>query len=161
MRDYFVHSYSDIHHCPSSFLVKYLVICLFANVLQIRDGSAGASWYNLPKTVVTPQLKRDLQLIRMRSVLDPHRHYKKDNTRDTIPQFSQVGTMVEGPTDYFSARIPKSKRHKTLVESVMAAEKESGRMKKKYGEVQDRKASGKKGHYKRMMERRYKGKIRK
>lgn len=113
----------------------------------------------MPRTVLTPQLKRDLQVIRMRNVLDPHRHYKKDNNRPSVPGFSQVGTMIEGPTEYFSARIPKRQRERTLVESVMAAEKESGRMKKKYGEIQDKKASGKKGHYRKMMERRYKGKM--
>ncbi|EEQ32454.1 rRNA-processing protein FCF2 [Microsporum canis CBS 113480] len=47
--------------------------------------NSGPKWFNLPKTVVTPELKRDLQILRMRSVLDPHRHYKKENAWFTTP----------------------------------------------------------------------------
>merc|ERR1711939_843634 len=81
-----------------------------------EDGpvDAGKEWFNMPLTTVTPALKRDLQLIQMRSVLDPHRHYKKKN----------------------------------FVEEAMATERDSGRFKRKYAEIQAVKTSGKKAHYK-------------
>lgn len=63
------------------------------------------------------------------------------------PEYSQVGTIVEGPTEYFSARIQNKDRKRTFVEEVLATEKDTGRFKKKYGEVQDKKTSGKKGFY--------------
>jgi hypothetical protein len=110
----------------------------------------------MPKTNLTPQLKRDLQLIEMRSVLDPHRHYRKNNRKGKIPTFSRTGTVIEGPTEFFSARINKKERSKNFVEEAMNTEKETGRFKRKYGEIQDAKTSGKKAHYKSLMAKRKK-----
>lgn len=120
--------------------------------------TSGPKWFNLPKTVVTPELKRDLQILRLRSVLDPHRHYKKENGKANIPEYSQVGTIVEGPTEFFSARITKKDRKKNFAAEVMAAEKESGRFKRKYAEIQAAKTSGKKAHYKNLKAKRARSK---
>lgn len=114
----------------------------------------------MPKTDLTPELKRDLQLLKMRSVLDPHRHYKKDGGKMKAPEYSQVGTIIEGPTEYLSGRIENKNRKRTLVEEVLAGEQQNGRFKKKYGEVQDRKGSGKKAFYKALKDKR-KGGIKK
>ena len=91
----------------------------------------------------------------MRDVLDPKRHYKKESSSAAVPEFSQVGTVIEGPTEFYSARIPNSQRKRTLVEEVLEGERETGRFKSKYNEVQAKKMSGKKSHYKRLMEKRY------
>ena len=64
------------------------------------------------------------------------------------PEYSQVGTIVEGATEFFTGRIENKKRKRTFVEEVLAGEQETGRFKKKYGEVQGKKTSGKKGFYK-------------
>ncbi|PGH27925.1 hypothetical protein AJ80_00475 [Polytolypa hystricis UAMH7299] len=116
--------------------------------------TSGPEWFNLPKTDLTPQLKRDLQLLRMRSVLDPKRHYKKDNGKFKPPEYSQVGTIVEGPTEFFSARISNKDRRKTFVEEALSTETSNGRFKRKYGEIQDAKTSGRKAHYKSLKGRR-------
>ncbi|PVH71435.1 putative rRNA-processing protein fcf2 [Cadophora sp. DSE1049] len=109
------------------------------------------------ETNLTPELKRDLQLLRMRDVLDPKRHYKKDNKKQQVPEFSQVGTIIEGPTEYFSSRLTNKDRKRTLVEEVLAGEKASGRFKSKYNEIQEAKTSGKKAHYKKLRDARKKG----
>jgi len=99
--------------------------------------------------VLTPELKRDLQLLRMRSVLDPKRHYKKDNRRKgDVPEFSQVGTIIEGPTEFFTARLTNKERKRTLTEEVLAGEKNTHRFKSKYNDIQKAKTSGKKAYYK-------------
>lgn len=64
------------------------------------------------------------------------------------PEYSQVGTIVEGPTEFFSGRVENKQRKKNFVEEVLAGEQETGRFKRKYGEVQNRKGSGKKAFYK-------------
>lgn len=92
----------------------------------------------------------------MRNVLDPHRHYKKDNSKPAAPEFSQVGTIVEGPTEFFSARLNQAERYESFADEVLAGEKGSGRFKQKYGEIQDKTTSGKKGHYKALMAKRSK-----
>lgn len=124
--------------------------------IQNDQTDAGDQWFNLPKTEVTSQLKRDLQIIEMRSVLDPHRHYKKNTRKGKIPTFSQVGTVIEGPTEFYSSRINRKDRSKTFVDETMKTEAESGRFKRKYGEIQDAKSSGKKAHYKKLMQKRQK-----
>ncbi|KAI9661995.1 MAG: hypothetical protein M1831_002910 [Alyxoria varia] len=126
---------------------------------EARQATAGHDWYNLPRTRLTPELKRDLQLLRMRSVLDPKRPYKKDKSAPQVPKFSQVGTLIEGPTEFFSARIQNRDRKRTLAEEVMAGEHETGKFKQKYDDIQVKKTSGKKAHYKDLMKRRYGNKI--
>lgn len=90
----------------------------------------------------------------MRDVLDPKRHYKKDTTR-AIPEFAQVGTIIPGPTDYFSSRMTKKERKRTLLEDVLETEDATRRFKNKYGEIQAAKTSGKKAYYKKQMQKRY------
>ncbi|KAF1812033.1 hypothetical protein P152DRAFT_458987 [Eremomyces bilateralis CBS 781.70] len=83
----------------------------------------------------------------MRSVLDPKRHYRKETGKSKAPEFAQVGTIIEGPTEFFSARLTNKERKKTLVEEILDAEREGGRFKRKYNEIQEKKMSGKRGHY--------------
>ncbi|CAD6439615.1 11068252-94a7-42a9-ad6d-ea5fa3bdeb1b [Sclerotinia trifoliorum] len=121
-----------------------------AKALKAKKSTAGAKWFNMPKTVVTPELKRDLQLLRLRSVLDPKRFYKKDTTRAEVPEYSQVGTVIEGPTEYFSSRLTNKERKQTFVEQVLATEQANHKFRNKYNDIQAAKASGKKEHYKKM-----------
>ncbi|KAK0366707.1 dTDP-fucopyranose mutase [Friedmanniomyces endolithicus] len=129
--------------------------------IETKKATAGTQWFNLPRTDLTPQLKRDLQLLKMRNVLDPHRHYKKDGGKMQAPEYSQVGTIIEGPTEFFSGRIENKQRKKTFVEEVLAGEQETGRFKRKYGELQGRKTSGKKAFYKAMKANRKIGGVKK
>ncbi|KKK26035.1 hypothetical protein P175DRAFT_0443172 [Aspergillus ochraceoroseus IBT 24754] len=110
--------------------------------------TAGSDWFDLPKTEFTPELRRDLQLLRMRSILDPKRHYKKESAKAQPPKYSQVGTIIEGATEFFSGRITKRDRKKTFVEEALAAENLTGRFKTKYKDIQSSKTSGKKSFYK-------------
>jgi len=132
-------------------------VAIKAKAAKEKKATAGADWYNLPRTNLTPELKRDLQLLRMRDVLDPKRFYKKENSKPQIPEFSQVGTIIEGPTEYFSGRLSNKERKRTLVEEILAGEKETGRFKSKYNQIQEAKTSGKKEHYKKMKALRKKG----
>ncbi|PSS18696.1 hypothetical protein M430DRAFT_102419 [Amorphotheca resinae ATCC 22711] len=125
-----------------------------AQAAQAKKASAGSDWFNLPATKMTPEFKRDLQLLRMRSVLDPKRHYKKESSKQLVPEFSQVGTIIEGPTEFFSARLSNKERKRTFVEEVLAGENASGRFRNKYGEIQASKSSGKKEYYKKLKAKR-------
>ncbi|KAB5570437.1 Fcf2 pre-rRNA processing-domain-containing protein [Coniochaeta sp. 2T2.1] len=118
----------------------------------VKD-NAGPSWYGLPKT--DPATKKDLQIIKLRDVLAlGKQHFKKDTRKDPFPEFSQVGTLVEGPTEFYSARLTKKERKRTLVEEVLAQGQALSKFKNKYSEIQERKSSGKKSHYKKVVARR-------
>lgn len=108
----------------------------------------------MPQTKLSSELKSDLKLLKLRNVLDPHRHYRSDGGTAFAPRFSQVGKIIEGPTEYYSSRLPNKERKKTFVEEVLANEKFTGRFKKKYNEIQASKTSGKKAYYKNLMEKR-------
>ena len=47
----------------------------------------------MPAPQLTPELKNDLRLLRMRSALDPARHYKKTHSQAT-PRYFQVSRAV-------------------------------------------------------------------
>ncbi|OIW33949.1 hypothetical protein CONLIGDRAFT_628869 [Coniochaeta ligniaria NRRL 30616] len=81
-------------------------------------------------------------------------HFKKDTRKDPFPEFSQVGTLVEGPTEFYSARLTKKERKRTLVEEVLSSGQALSKFKSKYSEIQERKSSGKKSHYKKVVARR-------
>lgn len=93
----------------------------------------------------------------MRDVLDPKRFYKKDAAKSAVPEYSQVGTIIEGPTEYFTGRLSNKDRKRTLVEEILAGESSTGRFKSKYNDIQAAKTSGKKEHYKKLVDSRRKG----
>ena len=53
------------------------------------QNTAGPKWFDMPAPEITPEVKRDLQLLKLRNVLDPKRFYKKDNDRK-LPKYFQV-----------------------------------------------------------------------
>ncbi|KAH6603386.1 hypothetical protein Trco_008161 [Trichoderma cornu-damae] len=61
-----------------------------AQIASERKGknTAGPEWFDLPKTNMTPEFKRDWQLLRMRNVLDP-KHQRKA-LRSSVPEYSQT-----------------------------------------------------------------------
>jgi hypothetical protein len=119
-----------------------------------RESNAGSRWFNMPKPEMTPQLKRDLQLLKMRHVLDPKRHYKKDNA--PLPKYLQTGTLIEGNTEYYSARLSKKERKQTIADEILADVSSRAYYKRKYGEIQTSKMSGRKAFYKKVKEARKK-----
>jgi len=120
---------------------------------QTVKDNAGPSWYGLPRT--DPATKKDLQILKMRDVLAlGKQHFKKDSRKTPFPEFSQVGTLVEGPTEFYSARLTKKERKRTLVEEVLSSGQALSKFKSKYNEIQERKSSGKKSHYKKVVARR-------
>jgi Fcf2 pre-rRNA processing len=92
----------------------------------------------------------------MRGVLDPKRFYKNPG-KFKIPEYSQVGTLIEGPTEFFNARLTKKERKRTFVEEALAGEAETGRLKKKYEDIMEKKRSGRKEWYKAQRARRKAG----
>ncbi|KAF4783153.1 hypothetical protein HER10_EVM0006744 [Colletotrichum scovillei] len=117
---------------------------------------AGPAWFGIPKTDPNdPELKRDLQILHMRgTAIDSKRHYKKESLKAKVPRYAHVGRIVEGPTEFYSARLTRKERTQTLVDELLSAEKASGKFRSKYEAIQTKKASGKKAFYKKLVERR-------
>lgn len=113
-----------------------------------KDADAGSGWFNMKKPEMTAELRRDLMVLKNRSVLDRKRHYKKEKWQ--MPQFFQTGTIVEGNTEFYSARMTKKNRGRTLAEEILHDSDSGDYFKKKYGEIQKKKTSGGKRHYKKL-----------
>lgn len=120
----------------------------------LKNSTTGPSWFNMPKAIQTPELKRDLELLKLRNVLDPKRHYKKMDKN--FGEFIQVGTIIEGNTEYYSARMSNKERKKTITAEVLSDENTQKFFKKKYDEIQAKSTSGRKAFYKKLKAKRNK-----
>ncbi|OUM65510.1 hypothetical protein PIROE2DRAFT_41568, partial [Piromyces sp. E2] len=109
--------------------------------------TTGKKWFDMPAPEITPEIKLDLQLIKMRNVLDRKRHYKKDDTKG-LPKYFQVGTIVEDKSEYFSSRLAKKERKNTLLDEIMSDVSSRQYFKRKFNEIQKASQSGIKKSYK-------------
>jgi hypothetical protein len=81
------------------------------------DSSAGAGWFGMKPTAITDEVKTDLAVIKNRNFLDPKRFYKSS---DKFGSVLQVGTVIEGATEYYSSRLTKKQRRSNITEEIMA-----------------------------------------
>ncbi|KAL3577462.1 hypothetical protein D5086_018966 [Populus alba] len=85
-----------------------------------RKDTLGKDWFDMPASTITPELKRDLQLLKLRSAIDPKRHYKRgDSKSKELPKYFQVGTVVESATDFYSGRLTKKERKVTIADELL------------------------------------------
>ncbi|CAG8564654.1 8625_t:CDS:2 [Funneliformis caledonium] len=103
---------------------------------KLRESTIGPGWFDMKKPEITPEIKRDLQIIKLRNVLDPKRFYKKDNTKG-LPKYFEIGTIKEGPTEFFSSRIPRKERKQTIADELLADQKSKSYFKRKFSEIQE------------------------
>lgn len=119
------------------------------NKPQSKPDNAGKDWFGLKRPEITPELKRDLQILNMRHVIDPKRFYKKS---DTLSKYFAVGTIKEDPTEFFSARLTHKERQNTLAEEVLSTRGDY--FKSKYRDIQKSKTSGGKKSWRKRREMR-------
>ncbi|ORX91174.1 Fcf2-domain-containing protein [Basidiobolus meristosporus CBS 931.73] len=118
-----------------------------------KEKTAGAKWFDMPAPDITDELKRDLTLIKLRNVLDPKRHYKKDNSKE-LPKYFQVGTIIEGAGEFYSARLTRRERKETILGELMADTDSKRYFKRKFLEVQETKQAGGRKHFKKRFKKR-------
>lgn len=99
-----------------------------------REKTSGKKWFNLPKTEMTDDVKHDLEIIKMRSVLDPKHFYKKSD-RAGLPKYFQIGKVMDSPAEYYNGRLTKKQRKNTIVEELMADAEFSKYNKRKYNDI--------------------------
>ncbi|KAL6779101.1 hypothetical protein ACKKBF_B18750 [Auxenochlorella protothecoides x Auxenochlorella symbiontica] len=101
--------------------------------------TSGKSWFDMPATRITEEVKRDLRMLRLRSAFDPKAFYKKfDNTK--FPKYFQMGTVVEGAADFYSSRLTNSERKQTFAEEIGADPRLTQARLKRYGKMQEEKS---------------------
>uniref|UniRef100_A0A1I7UKN7 Fcf2 domain-containing protein n=1 Tax=Caenorhabditis tropicalis TaxID=1561998 RepID=A0A1I7UKN7_9PELO len=113
-----------------------------------REKTKGSAWFNLPATELTDEHKRDLEFLQMRSTLDPLAHYKR-NDRSVLPKYFQVGRVVDAPEDWYSSRMVKKERKKTMVDEILHNEESLSKAKKKYAEIRQKEQTKRRGAFQR------------
>ncbi|CAO3614426.1 unnamed protein product [Mucor hiemalis] len=94
-----------------------------------REKTAGSAWFDMPKTEMTDEIRHGQQ---------------------TRSQILSNGTIIESPTEFFSARMNKKERKATIVDELLASDDQKQYYKRKFNEVQDRTNSGGKKHFKKL-----------
>ncbi|XP_069795392.1 deoxynucleotidyltransferase terminal-interacting protein 2 isoform X3 [Narcine bancroftii] len=105
-----------------------------------RAKTTGDSWYNMKAPDLTEELKNDLQVLKMRSAIDPKRFYKR-NDRVGFPKYFQVGEVLNNPVDFYHSRLPKKQRKRTMVEELLADAQFRRYNKKRYQQIMAEKAT--------------------
>ncbi|KAJ1656304.1 dTDP-fucopyranose mutase [Dispira simplex] len=104
-------------------------------------------WFTMEIPIMTPELKQDLQLLSLRGALDQTRFHKRDKKRLTIPTEFQMGTVIEAPHEFYSARLTQKERKSTVVDQIMADTKVKSYLKRKVEEIGVNRKSGNKSWY--------------
>ncbi|EGF77624.1 hypothetical protein BATDEDRAFT_13703 [Batrachochytrium dendrobatidis JAM81] len=100
--------------------------------------TAGPGWFDMVSAELTDEVKRDLHILRSRAALDPKRHYKRDNSKE-FPKVFQFGTIIEGPTEFYSSRLTNKERKQTIVDELLSDAKTKAYMKRRTAEVHEKK----------------------
>lgn len=85
----------------------------------------------MPATEMTDEVKADLEVLQMRSVLDPKHFYKKNDLK-VLPKYFQVGKYEDSPLDYHQEKNIKKSKSKSIVEDLLKDAEFSRRVKQKY-----------------------------
>jgi hypothetical protein len=113
-----------------------------SNKTNVR--TAGHKWFDMRATEITPEVERDLKLLKLRQVLDPKRFYKKDDSllggraKGADPGVFQIGTILDSPLDTGNSRITNKQRKRHIVDDLLADDDSRRYYKKKFMEVQKR-----------------------
>ncbi|KAK4881049.1 hypothetical protein RN001_004368 [Aquatica leii] len=127
--------FEDLHNVP-----QYDMAEKQRKLLRKREAvkTKGNKWYGLPATEVTNDVKRELQVLQMRSALDPKRFYKKNDLK-VLPKYFQIGKVIDSHLDYYNGRLTKKERKKTLVDELLTDAEFNKYNKRKYKEIIEQK----------------------
>jgi hypothetical protein len=109
--------------------------------------TAGPAWFHMPKAEMTPEVEKDVRLIKMRQALDPKRHYR--NGPILTSKYFQVGTVVAPAEEYYDAgRVTRRERGATVLDQLLRDDQKKAYFRKKFADAQTASRAGSKGAYK-------------
>ncbi|KAJ1437791.1 Fcf2 pre-rRNA processing [Sesbania bispinosa] len=104
---------------------------------KVKD-TTGKNWLDMPAQTITPELQKDLKLLKLRTAIDPKRHYKKgDSKSKALPKYFQVGTVLHSSLDFFSGRLTKKERKETLADELLSDQNLAVYRKRKVREIEE------------------------
>jgi len=106
--------------------------------------TAGSEWFHMPKPAMTPELEKDMAVLRMRQHLEKGRHYKSLGWKSKAPEYFQVGVVVDSQHDYYSGRLTRRDRREHIKDELLASAEVKAQTRKRFHEIQEKSQSGRK-----------------
>ncbi|GAA5888818.1 hypothetical protein JCM16303_003022 [Sporobolomyces ruberrimus] len=106
--------------------------------------TAGSKWFDMPATPMTPELKREIDAMRLRNSLDPKKFMKGGAKNEKIGEFFQVGHVITPNTRATTSNSLPTASKRSFVEELVEDEQARAYAKKKTKEVMQRGMSGRK-----------------
>ena len=100
------------------------------------NSTSSDKWYELPEQELTPDVRRELEIVKMRNYLNPKRFYKANDSK-TLPTRFQFGTIISGQFERNSETLTRAERKNTIAESLMHDRKTRKYTKRVFDQVQD------------------------
>jgi len=106
---------------------------------KMERKTAGKGWFDMKAVEYTPELRREMRMLKLRGAYDPKRFYKNaDTTR--LPTHFQIGTVIGGAADFYSARLAKKDQKQSLAEEILH-DKDIERVRKnRFAKIQEKNA---------------------
>ncbi|PKA56413.1 hypothetical protein AXF42_Ash014916 [Apostasia shenzhenica] len=104
--------------------------------------TAGKSWFDMPAPSITPEVKKDLEILKLRNFIDPKRHFKRGEKSKALPKYFQMGTVIEPASEFFSDRLTKKERKATLADELLSDRTLMEYRKRKVQEVNEKRKPG-------------------
>ncbi|KAG8386599.1 hypothetical protein BUALT_Bualt03G0165100 [Buddleja alternifolia] len=112
---------------------------------QVKD-TAGKNWFDMPAQTITPELKKDLQLLKVWLImlffivfLQEFVFFLLFNMGlESLPdQVFEVGTVIESASEFFTGRLTKKERKATLADELLSDGNLGQYRKRKVREIED------------------------
>lgn len=110
-----------------------------------RSKTLGKNYFDFKPSEMTEELKRDLKIIKSRNLIGKGAFSNVSDYKKKLPSAVQIGTVVEDKSEYYSGRIPKKMRQKTLVDELAADFDFRKKLKEKFLKIQSSKPKRLKG----------------
>ncbi|GJN94133.1 hypothetical protein Rhopal_007207-T1 [Rhodotorula paludigena] len=106
--------------------------------------TAGAAWFDLPAQKMTPELKRELDALRLSQALDPKRFMRGGAKKDKVGEFFQVGHVISPSTRATTLSSAARVAKRSFVDDLVADEEAKAYAKRKTREITAKGMSGRK-----------------
>ncbi|GAA5957911.1 hypothetical protein JCM3765_006200 [Sporobolomyces pararoseus] len=106
--------------------------------------TAGSKWFDMPATPMTPELKREIDAMRLRNALDPKKFMKGSAKNEKIGEFFQVGHIITPNTRATTSNSLPTASKRSFVEELVEDEQARAYAKRKTKEVMQKGMSGRK-----------------
>jgi len=103
-----------------------------------QEETTGDGWYGMKKKILTPELKDELNAIKLRGYIDPKKFYKSPDWA-ALPEYFQIGTVIDGGDEPKSMKMKKRDKKGTLVDQFLSEDKDASWTKNKFNEIQSKK----------------------